>query len=243
MPSLGLTLISLLALGAPSAAQPDRPALPFAVGETLRYRAVSGRIGTFGTGVLRVEGPETVRGQETLRLCFDFQGRVGPFRVRDHTRSWVIPGRMAAVRYQKQEQSPLGARRESVEIFPAEQRWADESGPAGQTPSPDPLDELSFLFYVRTLPLESEALYTVVRHFDADRNPVLVRVLRRERVTVPAGDFSTVVVEMKVRDRRVFAGHGSLVLYLTDDARRVPVRIDSSVPGVGGTRLLLESDG
>jgi len=223
-------------------AQADRAALPFAAGESLRYRAVSGRVGTFGTGVMRVEGPVTVRGEETLRLCFDFQGRVGPFKVRDGTRSWIVARKMLSLRYQKSERSPLGARDEAVEIFPTEQRWADASGVGGgHTPSLQPLDELSFLYFIRTLPLGEGSSHHLLRHFDQERNPVILRVLRRERVTVPAGEFATIVVEMRVRDRRVFAGNGALVLYLTDDARRIPVRIESSFPGVGATRLLLES--
>jgi hypothetical protein len=69
---------------------------------------------------------------------------------------------------------------------------------------------------------------------------VVVKVLRRERTTVPAGQFATVVVEMRVKDSR-FGGDGTLVLYLTDDAAHVPVRIESSAPWVGSTRMLLES--
>jgi hypothetical protein len=66
---------------------------------------------------------------------------------------------------------------------------------------------------------------------------VTLRAIRREITTVPAGEFATVVVEMYVRDERV----SSMRFFLTDDEARIPVRIESSAPWVGSTRLLLES--
>ena len=218
-----LALALLLALPGGGATQSEPAAHPFAHGEVLSYRAVSSRFGTFGTGTLRVDGEE-LRGRSTLRLSFDFKGRVGPFRVEDQTRSWLDAGEMASLRYTKRERSPLGSRNEEVDIVPGEHK----------------LDELSFLYHVRCLPLEDGKTYSLALHFDPARNPVVVRVLRRERTTVPAGEFATVVVEMKVKDSR-FGGNGTLVLHLTDDETRVPVRIESAAPWVGATRLLLVS--
>jgi hypothetical protein len=148
---------------------------------------------------------------------------------------------MHSLRYHKRERSPLGSRREEVDIFPEEGRWEGLEGGAGETSTREPLDELSFLYYIRSLPLRDGDSYTLARHFDSARGPVVVVVLRREQTTVPAGKFSTVVVEMRVSDDRVFGGNGSMRLYLTDDAIRIPVRIESSVPWVGSTRLVLET--
>jgi hypothetical protein len=108
-------------------------------------------------------------------------------------------------------------------------------------PADAPLDELSFLFYVRTLPLVDGASYRLDRHFDARRNPVTFRVLRRESVRVPAGEFASIVVEMKVVDPDRYGGVGTIVLHLSDDERRVPLRIVSSIPGQGRITFSLES--
>lgn len=230
-----LATAAMLALfGAPLAGQ-EAPSRPRA-GELLTYRAVSNRIGTFGTGTLRVDGPEEVRGDPALRLSFDFAGRVGLFRVSDRSRSWVDRGSFASLRYERVERSPLGSRREEVEIFPEEGRWEGDDGEGGATGSMNPLDELSFLYFLRSLPLNEGDEYAFDHHFDPDRNPVRLRVLGRETVEVPAGVFETIVVEMLVRGDRVTA----MRLHLTDDTQRIPVRIDSSAPLVGVTRLLLE---
>ena len=233
-----LALLAVRPLGGATQSPPSP--LPYAIGEVLSYRAVSGRFGTIGTGTMRVDGPEEVRGQSTMRLSFDFKGRVGPFRVEDQTRSWLVADEMMSVRYTKHERSPLGSHNEDIDVYPAEGRWTSAGKPGGRTTIAAPLDELSFLYHIRCLRLEDGATYNLSRHFDPSRNPVVVKVLRRERTTVPAGQFATVVVEMKVKDSR-FGGNGTLVLYLTDDAAHVPVRIESSAPWVGATRMLLES--
>lgn len=239
--ALPLALALLLVPLVSGEAQGPQPDLPFAAGEVLTYRAVSGRFGSFGTGVFRVAGPEQLRGTSALKLSFDFKGRVGPFRVEDRTRSWIARDGERSLRYEKNESSPLGRREEEVEIYPAERRWQSAAGEQGSTPTPQPLDELSFIYYLRSLPLEPGDEYSLTRHFDVDRNPVVVRVLRRERTRVPAGEFATVVVEMRVRDDRLSEKDGTMRIFLTDDDARIPVRIESSARWVGATHLLLES--
>lgn len=238
---VGMLALSGLLGGENAEAQVAPADLPFAVGEELIYRAGSSRFGNLGTGAMRVEGPEEVRGRETYLLRFDFRGRLGPLALEDRTRSWILPREMAALRYRKRERAPLLSGGEEVELFPAEQRWESAGGDGGRTPSDAPLDELSFLYFVRTLPLADGDVYTLNRHFDPGRNPVTVRVLRRERLVVPAGEFPTVVVEMRVQDRRRFHGPGIIQMHLSDDDSRMPVRIESSFPLIGPVTLLLES--
>lgn len=229
-------VIACIAGGAgPVGGQEGAATTPFAPGEVLSYRAVSSRFGTFGSGTMRVDGPVDVRGVPALQLSFDFRGRVGIFKVEDRTRSWIGTGDHLSLRFQRNERSPLGSKGEKVEIYPDEGRWEGLNGLSGETACQHPLDELSFLYYIRSLPLDDGDEYSLAHHFDPERNPVTVRVLRREQVTVPAGEFATVVVEMNVSDKRVSA----MRLFLTDDATRIPVRIESSAPWVGSTRLLL----
>lgn len=216
-------------------------ALPFAVGERFEYRVRVPRLGTVGRGAMWVEGPVDVRGVSTLLLRFDSRVRFGPVSASDRTSSWLDPRRMASLRYEKRGRSPLSRRDEVVQVYPAEHRWTAESGDSGASPTADPLDELSFIYYLRTLPFPADTTYRLVRHFDRARSPTTVRVVRRERLATPAGAFQTVLVEMRVRDPRSYRGEGVIRINFTDDAQRLPVRIESTMPAVGTAVLVLES--
>lgn len=231
--------LAVVLLTAGGAGAQDAP-LPFRPGEELIYSSKLGRLAGSGKGVMRVE-TDTIRSAGAYLLSFDFETKVGPFRVEARSRSWLDPWRMAALRFHKHERHPLSSRSEEVELYPGERRWRSAEGREGRSETDAPLDELSFLYYIRTLELEEGATYVIERHFDPARNPVRVEVLRRERVAVPAGVFDVVVVEMRVRDEDHFDGDGSFRMYLTDDARRYPVRLETSASIAGKAVLELEA--
>lgn len=239
-----MTALLLAAAGAlraqPAASRAEAVSLPFAVGEKLVYRASLGRFGGTGRAAMRVEAGEEVRGRPTYLLHFELRGRVVGLGVEVHTRSWLDPAVMASLRFAKRERSPLSSLTETVELYPERRRWVTASD-SGEMTTDAPLDELSFIYLVRTLPLADGAEYVLNRHYDPARNPTLVRVVGRELVTVPAGEFRTVVVEMRVKDPRRYDGEGTVRLYLTDDDRRIPVRIASRMRRAGATVLALES--
>lgn len=239
--SMGAAALLTTVTAGALAAQAPAPPLPFGIGEALVYQVRAGRLGKIGTAMLRVEGPDSIRGRESYRLNFELKGRVGPFAVDDQTRSWIDPVRLTALRYEKRERHPLSSKNEEVELFPAERRWASADGAAGATPSDQPLDELSFIYLLRTLELEDGAEIPLERHYQAEKNPVLVRVVRREKVALPSGVFATVLVEMHVRDGKRFNGSGVIRFNLTDDADRYPVRIETAMPAVGALVLELEA--
>ncbi|CAN5807247.1 hypothetical protein BH23GEM8_BH23GEM8_03860 [soil metagenome] len=225
---------------APCQAQTAPLQQPFRPGESLIYQARIGSIAR-GSGEMRVEGPVAIRGRDTYLLRFDFRGGAGPIRMEGRTSSWLDPETMTAMRFHKHERSPLGTNAETFNLFAAQGIWRSDRGTEGSMPSRLPLDELSFLYYIRTLPLKAGATYRMDRHFDASRNPVEIRVVGREWVRVPAGEFATIVVEMKVPQDGHVSGNGVIRLYLTDDAWRVPVRIESSVRVLGRVVFQLES--
>jgi hypothetical protein len=228
----------------PRAAAPrtaDAARLPFDVGERLTYAVRIGGVGAAGRGEMSVSGPVDIRGVETLVLRSEMKAGVGPINGTGRTQSWLDIDRMAALRFVKDERRVLSRHHESVEVFPETQRWKADDGTSGATPSSAPLDELSFIYFIRTLPLTADTTFEVSRHFDTSRNPVGLRILGRETVTTKAGEFATVLVEMRVKDPRNYRGEGVIRINLTDDACRLPIRIESAMPDVGKTVLTLES--
>jgi hypothetical protein len=214
--------------------------LPFAPGERLTFK---GHVtsGVAGGGTLWVEGPVELRGTSSWLLHSDMEGRVGPFRATDRTASWLDPIRMTALRYTSRERHILTKHDDAVDIYAGEKRWRAENGAEGTLAMTAPLDELSFLYYVRTLALPDGATLSVERHFDAARNPTLLRVVGREEIEVGAGRFRAVVVEMRVRDARRYRGEGTIRIHLSDDRCRLILRMETRVPDAGPASLELQS--
>lgn len=236
----GLALAALVVTAAVAPAADAQPSpLPFAVGERLEY---VGRVrGISGRGTMWIDGPVLVRGISTYELHFDFTARVGPMSVTQRTVSWLDPERMAVMRFTKYERHLLTRRAEDIELFPSERRWHARDGQSGASPTDAPLDELSFIYFIRTLPLESDSTLSFSRHFDALRSPTTVRMLGHEQVTTAAGSFSTIVVEMRVRDPEHYRGEGTIRFSISDDGCRIPVRIESNIPDAGTVVLTLAS--
>jgi len=81
--------------------------------------------------------------------------------------------------------------------------------------------------------------YRFDRYFEADGNPVLLEVLRRERVHVAAGRFDTIVVRPTIRSGGMFGEGGRAEVYMTDDDRRVIVLLKTQMK-VGELNMYLK---
>ena len=233
-PHAPLVLALLLVVMASSGPQ----TLPFAVGERLSYGVHAGP-GMNGRGEMWIAGPVDVHGTPAMVLHSEITGGFGPFKMSDKTASWIDPDRMMTLRFTKSERNPLGRHKEDVEINPATQDWRDADGRTGSSPSDQPLDELSFIYALRTLRIPEERGLVLNRHFDTERNPTLVRSLGRSTLTTPAGTFRVRDIEMRVRDARRYRGEGVIRISLSDDACRRPVRIESTLPNAGTVVLTL----
>jgi hypothetical protein len=90
-------------------------------------------------------------------------------------------------------------------------------------------DVLSAFYLVRTRELKVGQSIFVDNHADKKNYPLEVKVLRKERIKVPAGTFDCVVVEPILRASGIFQQKGSLTVWLTDDQVKMPVLMKSKV--------------
>lgn len=90
-------------------------------------------------------------------------------------------------------------------------------------------DPLTSFYYVRTLKLEvGESVYVDV--FDSKKLwNVEVQVLRREKIKTKMGEFETVVIKPLMKSEGIFNKKGDVYIWLTDDKKRVPVKLESKV--------------
>lgn len=188
-----------------------------------------------------IEGPVDVRGTSTYLLRFDSRIRIAFIPAVSRSSSWFDPLRGSSLRFFKHERNPLTHHDESVELYPDERRWKSANGETGQSPSSMPLDELSFIYFIRTLPMTPGATYRFDRHFHPTRNPTTISVIRREVIPTPIGELRVIRTEMRVRDPRHYKGEGVIRIHLTDDDCRLPARIESTMPVVGTAVLTIDS--
>lgn len=245
----GLGLAAALALPARARAQngasptpPDTPtpvAVPFGPGERLRYEVKFGVV-KVGEAELRVVGIDTVGGTPTYHIRFTLQGGLPFYKVDDEQESWFGIYDLYSRKF-RQDLREGDYRRNREYIFDLENRMYTRSDGETDTIPADPLDDLSFLYFVRTLPLEVGQRYEFERYFRQDRNPVILEVVRRDTVLVPAGRFPVIVLRPTIRAGGVYGEGGESEVFLSDDERRIVVHTRSKAK-VGSLTLYLKEE-
>ena len=217
--------------------------VPFGPGERMTYKVGLGRMKDIGKGALEVGAVDTVHGYPVYQLRMDVKGGILFARVEDTYKSWLDVQSLISRRFHTDVHEVTYERKRTMEFFPAERRWRrTDKDESGDMPTDQPLDDLSFLYFARTLPLEVGHTYTLPRYWKNEGNPVTLKVLRRETVNIPnLGSFSTIVVQPIIRTKGLFGEGGKAEVYFTDDERRIPVLINSSVKHIGTMRMQLET--
>ena len=230
-----------------SETSPSTPApVPFAVGEVMTYKMTAKCclvLGGSGEASLRVEAIDTVRGHPTYRLVFQTRGGLlHVYNLNNVERSWLDVNQLFSRRFEQKHNSTRDGRDRTLEFLPDEMRYVDEGNPedAGDLASARPLDDVSFIYHVRTLPLTMNRDYTEPRYYRSSGNPVTVQVLRTERVRVPAGEFDAIVVRPIIRTNGLFKEGGQAEVWITNDERRLIVKLRAKA-GVGTLTMELQS--
>jgi hypothetical protein len=217
-------------------------AVPFGVGERATYRVVLGIVGERGQATLDVVDLDTVQGRPAYELRFRLQGGIPFARVDDDYHSWLDAYSLVSRRFKQDQKEVRYERKRFFEFFPEERRYRRlDVNETGTLPTDQPLDDISFLYFIRTLPLEIGKTYTFNRYFKEEGNPVTVRVLRRETITVPAGRFNTIVVQPIIKTKGLFSEGGRAEVYFTDDNRRILVALKTQVKILKSLDMLLQS--
>jgi hypothetical protein len=198
-------------------------AVPFSSGERMEYVAKLGW-NHVGEGSMEIVGVEDIRGRPAVHTSFRLKGRWFFFSAYYLLESWVDQATFTSVRFTQDNDEDPSEKDRVYEIFPDRQTYRVNNG--DEQPSvPEPLDEGALLYFVRTMDLEVGQTYTLNRYFRPDRNPVIVKVLRRETVDVPAGKFNTIVIQPIIKSKGIFSEGGQAQIWLSDDKDRVMVQM------------------
>ena len=217
---------------------PNAAKVPFAVGERLEYEVRFGSL-KVGNGSMEVRDVVDVRGRPSWHTVFAYSGAVAFYKVNDRHESWFDVETLSSRRFHQDIDEGSYERKRRFEIFPERGMFKENDKPEEPTVQ-QPLDDASFLYFVRTLPLDVGKEYVFPRYFKAAGNPVKIRVLRKETVKVPAGTFNTVVLQPTFQSKGMFSENGRAEVYITDDASRMMVQLKSKL-SIGSLNLYLKS--
>jgi hypothetical protein len=229
---LAMAMLQAAASGAAQGAppQPPAPAYPWAVGERLTYSAKLGML-SLGSGTLEVARIDTVRGTESFRFRFRLQGKTIIYSLDDVLESYVGTRDLVSRRFVQDFTENDKPKHRRYEIFPDSGYFLEEGHAEHNATPAEPLDDAAFFYFVRVTPLEVGKKYVYPRYFRKEKNPVTIEVTKRERLELPDGSTVDCLVLHPVIDTKgMFSKRSDTRIWLTDDARRLPVQIRSKFP-------------
>ncbi len=215
---------------------PGMAPVPFTVGERLEYD-VKFSWKSVGTGVMEVKEIVDVRGRPSWHTVFTIKGGIPFFRVDDSMESWFDVFTLSSRRFHQRIHEGGYKRTRMYELFPERSVFQENDKPEEASVS-NPLDDGSFLYFVRTIPLEVGKTYEVPRYFNPSSNPVRIRVLRKDTIKVDAGVFPTVVLQPTFKSRGIFSEDGKAEVWISDDPYRFMVQMKTSLK-IGSINLYL----
>jgi hypothetical protein len=212
----------------------------FAPDEEFNF-SISWGVVSAGNSSLSVKNLETVAGRPTYHIVAQAKstGMVDTFyRVRDQNDSLLDQASLTSVRFERHMHEGKYQIEETITIDQPRREFAADSYRVdkkryevkqGTVPA-NVLDVLGSFYYIRTLPLEVGKEYTLDVLSSEKNWPLVVKVLKREKVKVPAGKFSCLLIQPVLRHPGIFVAKGKkLEVWVTDDARHMPVRMRSEV--------------
>ena len=206
--------------------------------EKLQYNVKWGLV-SLGTGYMQSNEVVRFNGRTAflVRTAAVSNGFADKFyKVRDHYESFIDARTLASLGFAKQiregdyfrDEWALYDYGDDRSFAKGRNKKGEETLYLGDIPGAVQ-DMLSSLYYIRTQDLKEG------REFIIDVNtkknwPLVVKVIKKERIKVPAGTFDCFLVEPRLRDEGLFIQKGNkLEVWLTDDERKMPVQMHVQV--------------
>lgn len=213
---------------------------PFRAGESLRFSVQYGFIKA-GSAWLEVPEVTTWNGKPVWRLVARAESNSffdKMYKVRNRIESFWDHDSLFSWRYFEDRHEGHFKANDTLWFDPAIRQVRYKNAQTYEVP-PHVQDALSAFYYTRfqALPLGGSVVFDY--HASRKSAPMEVRVLGRQTVKTPAGKFNCVVIEPLLKAGGIFKNKGRLVIWLTDDERRMPVLMKSKVM-IGSISVVLQ---
>jgi hypothetical protein len=204
----------------------------FGVGERLVFDVNYGVV-TAGEAVMAIPSYDTVAGRQCYRVEFTVNSLASfswIYKVEDRYLTFIDVDAIIPWKFEQHIREG-GYRRDFIAEFDQVRHVAKTTEGEYQIP-PAVHDIMSAFYFARLMDFSSAKPGDIfpLYNFYKDRSHELgVKFLGRAELEVEAGTFRTIVVEPLVKEGGLFKSEGRIVVWLTDDERRIPVRVNTKV--------------
>ncbi|HYM19471.1 MAG TPA: DUF3108 domain-containing protein [Candidatus Kapabacteria bacterium] len=205
----------------------------FAVGEKLTFDISYGFI-TAGQAMMTIPDYKYINGRQAFEIntyAVSTETMDNIFRVRDKYSTFLDVDGLYPHRFEQHVRE--GKYSKDYDAFFDQQAGTAETDDGQKYKIPRFVhDILSAFYYVRALDLRQYHKgdkITLQNFYDGNVHPLDVMVRGRQQVQVGAGTFNCVVVEPLVVAGGLFKNEGSIVVWLSDDENKIPVKMSSKV--------------
>ncbi len=204
----------------------------FGVGERLVFDVNFGFI-TAGEAEISIPQLDTVLGMTTYKV--QFTAKSTPmfdlfFEVRDRYETYLDTAGIFPWRFEQHIREGK-FRRDYSAIFDQKNHVArtDE----GDFPIPPMVhDIMSAFYYARTIDytgFRPGQRMNLQNFFKGETNSLDVKYLGKQKISVSAGTFNCIIVEPMVKEGGLFKSEGRIVIWLSDDDRKIPIKVSTKV--------------
>lgn len=204
----------------------------FIVGEKLLFNVNYGII-TAGYAEMSIPQYETVLGSTTYKVQFTV--RSTPtfdffFEVRDRYETYLDSAGIFPWRFEQHIKEGKFVKDYSA-IFDQKNLVA-RTGDGDFAITPHVHDIMSAFYYARTIDYSKFKIGQRVplqNFYKGKVNPLEIKYLGKQKISVKAGTFNCIIVEPLVKEGGLFKSEGRILIWLSDDERKIPVKVNTKV--------------
>jgi len=204
----------------------------FKVGEKLTFDVKYGFV-TAGVAVMQIPAMKRISGREAFHITFEVNSvpTFDPFyKVRDRYETYLDSEGLFPWRFEQHIREG-GYSRDFSAFF--DQRRGKAKTTEGSYDIPPYVNDIVSAFYLaRTFDyskLKKGDKFNLKNFYKDKVYDLDVQYIGKERITVTAGTFDCVIVEPLVQEGGLFKSEGSILVWLTDDIIKLPVKVKSKI--------------
>lgn len=207
----------------------------FTYGERFDYKVIYSFI-TAGTGYFAISPKPLYRGNK--RPCYDIMFSVESlkslaflYRIKNWYKSVIDEEGIFPWEFE-QHNRENDYKRDFKAVFNHAKNLAIV-GDKSYTIPPMVHDLVSAFYYVRTMNIGSmrkDSVFFLQNFYDDQTYSLGVKILGKQVVNVEAGKFKCILVEPLVVKGGLFKSEGNIIIWLSDDENKIPIKVAAKIP-------------